>query len=96
MSKSYKSGPRFGPNAWTWKDKAEKGDSVQQDAIVPTPVAQNQTPVPEKKIEQAPKQHEIVIEQQPAVEEKVQQPAVEVPVDESKEVQQDKVITKKK
>ena len=40
MSKSYKSGPRFGPNAWSWKDKArEKNENINSTQKIEQAIA---------------------------------------------------------
>ena len=89
MSKSYKSGPRFGPSAWTWKNKErEKSISVvdEKEEVVVTPPA---IPVVEQKVEKvAP-----ILEIPQVVEEKVEEPIATTIVEEKIEI---KSATKKK
>ena len=60
MKQSYKSGPRFGPNAWSWKDVARK----QVEEVPQQVLAKEVEPVLQHEVVEHIERPEIIVEQE--------------------------------
>lgn len=84
--KKYKSGPRFGPNAWSWRDNRHTQPETKETDAVPVEVVS--TPVEIASSQESLEQKEVIPEQKT---EQIVEPVVV-----AGEKQDTKIVEKKK